>query len=129
MKGGKIIFSSIDEYIASFPAEAQKILTKLRKTVKSAAPDAQERISYQMPAFSQNGILVFFAAFKRHIGFYPTASGIRAFKKQLSTYETSKGAIRFPIDKPLPLGLIRAMVKYRVLENVKNRNSRKSLSS
>jgi uncharacterized protein YdhG (YjbR/CyaY superfamily) len=118
MERKKLTYSTIDEYIDQFPTEIRHALTGLRNTIRAAAPDAQERISYQMPAFSQNGILVYFAAFKNHIGFYPTSSGIRAFKKALSGYETSKGAIRFPIDKPLPLGLIRTMVKYRVLENV-----------
>ena len=95
MKSGKIIYSSVDEYIASFPAEVQNILTKLRKAIKAAAPDVQERISYQMPAFSQNGILVYFAAFKNHIGFYPTSSGIRAFKKSYQGIKPPKARYDF----------------------------------
>jgi uncharacterized protein YdhG (YjbR/CyaY superfamily) len=113
-------FTSTDEYIATFPAGTQKILKQLRKTIKAAAPDAEEKISYQMPAFAQNGNLVYFAALKNHIGFYPTPSGIQAFRKELSIYESSKGAIRFPIDKPLPLALISRIVKFRVAENLKN---------
>jgi uncharacterized protein YdhG (YjbR/CyaY superfamily) len=117
MKPAKIAVTTIDGYIASFSANIQKILKNLRKTIKSAAPDAQERISYQMPAFSQNGILVYFAAFKNHIGFYPTASGVSKFKKELSVYKGGKGSIQFPIDKPLPLVLISKIVKFKVSEN------------
>jgi uncharacterized protein YdhG (YjbR/CyaY superfamily) len=91
----------------------------LRTTIKSAAPGAEEKISYQMPTFALKGNLVHFAAHKKHIGFYPTPSGIQAFKEELSIYETSKGAIRFPIDKPLPLDLISKIVKFRVNENQK----------
>jgi uncharacterized protein YdhG (YjbR/CyaY superfamily) len=114
---------TIDDYIASFPKEIQIILTALRKTISSAAPDAVEKMSYQMPTFWQNGNLVHFAAYKNHIGFYPTPRGIQAFKKELSRYEGSKGAIRFPIDKPLPLELIHKIVDYRVFENVKKDKS------
>ena len=112
-------FGSIDDYIATFPEDVQVILQKLRATIKAAAPDAEEKISYQMPAFALNGILVYFAAYKNHIGFYPTGSGIEAFKAELAGYEGSKGTVRFPIDKPLPLALIRKIVKYRVAENLK----------
>ena len=119
MQSNKAGFASIDEYIASFPADTRKILEELRATIKAAAPGAEEKISYQMPAFALKGNLVYFAAFKDHIGFYPTASGVEAFKKELSTYEGSKGTVRFPIDKPLPLKLIRKIVKYRVVENLK----------
>lgn len=111
-------FHSTDEYIATFPANIQKILQELRATIKAAAPQAEEKISYQMPAFAQNGILVYFAALKNHIGFYPTSSGILAFKEELSAYESSKGAVRFPLDKPLPLELITRMVKFRLAENL-----------
>ena len=119
MEGNKVGFVSIDEYIAAFPEEIQKILEELRATIKAAAPEAQEKISYQMPAFALKGNLVYFAAYKNHIGFYPTASGIQAFKKELSVYEGAKGTVRFPIDKPLPLDLIRKIVKFRVAENLK----------
>ena len=114
-------FKNIDEYIQSHPKDVQKILMEIRKTVKKAAPKAKEKISYGMPAFTQNGNLVYFAAFKNHIGFYPLPSGINSFKKELSTYKTSKGAIQFPIDKPMPLSLITKIVKYRVKEDMTKR--------
>jgi uncharacterized protein YdhG (YjbR/CyaY superfamily) len=120
MKGEKVDFASIDQYIANFPEEIQKTLQELRATIKAAAPGAEEKISYQMPAFALKGNLVYFAALKNHIGFYPTPSGITAFKDELSKYESSKGAVKFPLDKPLPLKLIRKIVKYRVAENLKN---------
>jgi uncharacterized protein YdhG (YjbR/CyaY superfamily) len=109
-------FKSIDEYISAFPLDVQDILEKLRQVIREAAPEAKETISYAMPTFKLNGNLVHFAAYKNHIGFYPTPSAIVAFKKELSAYETSKGAIRFPLDKPLPYGLIEKMVKFRVNE-------------
>src|SRR5881227_493463 len=96
-KGG---YSSIDEYIASFPEDIQALLQAVRATIKAAAPEAEERISYQMPTVALNGNLVHFAALKNHIGFYPTSSGIEAFKDELSVYEGTKGAVRFPIDQP-----------------------------
>ena len=111
-------FQSIDEYIATFPAGIRAILEELRAAIRAAAPDAEERISYQMPAFALHGNLVYFAAAKNHIGFYPTSSGIAAFQQELSAYEGSKGAVRFPIGQPLPLDLIRRMVEFRVAENL-----------
>jgi uncharacterized protein YdhG (YjbR/CyaY superfamily) len=120
MESNKVGFNSINEYIATFPEEIQKILEELRATIKAAAPDAEEKISYQMPTFALHGNLVHFAAFKKHIGFYPTPSGIQAFKKELSIYEGAKGSIKFPIEKPLPLELISKIVKFRVAENLKN---------
>jgi len=119
MKNNKVGFISIDEYIATFPEEIQKILEELRATIKASAPDAEEKISYQMPTFALKGNLVHFAAFKNHIGFYPTPSGIRSFKKELSIYECAKGSVQFPIDKPIPLKLIGKIVKFRVAENLK----------
>jgi uncharacterized protein YdhG (YjbR/CyaY superfamily) len=113
-------FHSIDEYIATFPEDVQVILRDMRATIRAAAPDAEERISYQMPAFALNGILVYFAAFKNHIGFYPTSSGIEAFRQELSAYEGSKGAVRFPIGEPLPKDLITRIVRYRIAENLKS---------
>jgi len=107
---------SIDEYISSFPEDVQDVLEKLRRVIKEAAPEAQETISYRMPTFKLNGNLVHFAAYKNHIGFYPTPSGIDAFKKDLSPYETSKGTIKFPIDQPIPFALVKKIVKYRVNE-------------
>ena len=109
---------NIDEYIAGFPEHIQEILEKLRDTIRKAAPGAEEVMSYQMPAFKFHGMLVYFAMHKNHIGFYPTPSGIEAFKKELSAYEGAKGSIKFPIDKPLPLGLITKIVKFRVKENL-----------
>ena len=119
MDSKKVSFTSTDEYIAASPKEIQKKLQELRKTIKAAAPEAQEKISYQMPAFDLKGNLVWFAAFKNHIGFYPMPSGIQAFKKEFSVYEGSKGAIRFPLDKPFPLKLVSKVVKFRVAENLK----------
>ena len=109
---------SIDEYISSCPKDIQKILQELRGTIRAAAPGAQEKISYQMPTFYLNGNLVHFAAHSHHIGFYPTPSGIVAFKDELAKYQSSKGAVQFPIDEPLPLKLIGRIVKFRVAENL-----------
>lgn len=107
----------VDAYIASFPQPVQGMLQQLRDIILKAAPKAQEGISYQMPAYKLNGVLVYFAGYKNHIGFYPTGSGIEAFKTQLSDYKTSKGTIQFPLDKPLPAALITKIVKHRVKEN------------
>ena len=112
-------FATIDEYIAGFPEDIQKKLQEIRATIKSAAPDAQEKISYQMPTFYLKGNLVHFAAYTTHIGFYPAPSGIEAFKNELSAYKNSKGAVQFPINEPLPLDLIRRITIYRVAENLK----------
>jgi uncharacterized protein YdhG (YjbR/CyaY superfamily) len=111
-------FHSIDEYIATFPVDKQALLETVRATIKAAAPEAVELISYQMPAFAQKGVLVYFAALKNHIGFYPTGSGIAAFKNEISGYEHSKGAVRFPITQPLPLDLISKIVQFRINENL-----------
>jgi uncharacterized protein YdhG (YjbR/CyaY superfamily) len=107
----------IDDYIANFPNDVQVTLEKLRATIRKAAPEAIEAISYQMPTFKLHGNLVYFAAYKNHIGFYPTSTGIIAFKNDLKGFKTSKGAIQFPIDKPLPFDIITKIVKYRVAEN------------
>ena len=112
-------FATIDEYIAGFPGDIQKKLQEIRATIKSAAPDAQEKISYQMPTFYLKGNLVHFAAHTSHIGFYPAPSGIEAFKNELAAYKNSKGAVQFPINEPLPLDLIRRITIYRVVENLK----------
>ena len=109
--------ANVDEYISGFPADVQKALQKIRETIKKAAPKAEETISYAMPAFRQNGNLVYYAAWKEHIGFYATPTGNSAFKKDLEGYKTSKGAIQFPLDKPMPVQLITKLVKYRVKEN------------
>ncbi|CAG0971661.1 hypothetical protein ANAEL_01215 [Anaerolineales bacterium] len=112
-------FTTINEYIAAFPAETRKLLEEMRAEIKKAAPDAEEKISYQMPTFFLKGNLVHFAAHQNHIGFYPTPSAIQAFESELSKYESSKGAVQFPMDKPLPLKLIAKIIKFRVAENLK----------
>ena len=120
MDSNKNGFNSIDEYITAFPADIQKILQEIRAVIKAATPKAEEKIGYQMPTFTLNGgNLVHFAAFKNHIGFYPTPSGIEAFQKELSVYKGAKGSVQFPIDKPMPLKLISRIVKFRVAENIK----------
>ena len=109
---------NIDVYIAGFPSDIQKILQKIRATIKAAAPDAEEIINYGIPTFTLKGNLVHFAGFKTHIGFYPTPSGIEKFKKDLSVYKWAKGSVQFPLDKPIPYGLITKIVKFRVKENM-----------
>jgi uncharacterized protein YdhG (YjbR/CyaY superfamily) len=108
----------IDEYILSFPKEIQKVLEQLRATVKKVAPQATEVISYGVPAFKLNGMLVWFAAHSHHIGLYPRVSAIEAFKKELSIYKGAKGSVQFPFDKPLPLELITKILEFRVAENL-----------
>ena len=121
MKNNKVGFSSIDEYIATFPKDTQKILETLRGTIKAAAPKAEEKISYQMPTFTLNGkYLVYFAGWKTHIAFYGAPRGNAEFKEDLSAYETGQGTLKFPLDKPMPLKLISKIVKFRVAENLKN---------
>lgn len=109
---------TIDEYIAGFPDDVREKLEKIRTTIRKAAPNAQEAIKYQMPTFVLNGNLVHFAAHKNHIGFYPAPQGLEEFRKELSAYEGSKGAVRFPLDKPIPFGLITKIVKFRVKKNL-----------
>jgi uncharacterized protein YdhG (YjbR/CyaY superfamily) len=111
--------SEIDSYIRTFPKDVREILEKVRITIRKAAPQAEETISYRMPTFTLNGNLVHFAAFKKHIGFYPTPSGIERFKEKLSGYDGAKGSVQFPLDKPIPFGLISKIVKFRVSENLK----------
>jgi uncharacterized protein YdhG (YjbR/CyaY superfamily) len=118
MDESKNTYGSIDEYIILYPPETQEILKTLREVIKAAAPTAEEKISYQMPTFYLHGNLVHFAVCKKHIGFYPAPSGINAFKNELSEYKGSKGAIQFPINKPLPFELISKIVKFRVSENM-----------
>ncbi len=119
MDSNKAGYQSIDEYIAAFPEPIQELLQAIRATVKAAAPEATEKISYQMPTFEQKGNLVYFSAGKNHIGFYPTPGAIVAFKDELSVYKGAKGSVQFPLDKPLPLELISRMVKFRVEANLK----------
>jgi uncharacterized protein YdhG (YjbR/CyaY superfamily) len=110
--------AAIDAYIAASPADVRKLLETMRATIHAAAPDAQEIISYSMPAFAQQGNLVYFSAAKQHIGFYPTPSAIKEFAQDLADYKSSKGAVQFPLDKPLPVDLITRMVQFRVNENM-----------
>jgi uncharacterized protein YdhG (YjbR/CyaY superfamily) len=121
--------ADIDEYIENFPSEVQSRLEEIRDIIRKSAPEAVEKISYGMPAFEQKGILVYFAAHKNHIGFYPTSSPIKVFKEELKEYQWSKGAIRFPMDKPFPLDLISRIVTFRVNENIEkaavNKNAKK----
>ena len=114
-------FKTIDEYIKAFPDDVQRILEKMRKTIRDAAPGALEEISYQMPAFKLNGALVYFAAFKNHIGFYPTSSGVKEFKKELIQYQGGKGSVQFPIEKPIPYDLVKKIVIFRMKENQEKR--------
>jgi len=116
MKAASIKFKTVDEYISAFPPSTQKILQEVRKTIHEAAPQAEDVISYNMPAVKLNGILVYYAAYEKHIGFYPTGSGIEAFKNKLADYKFSKGAIQFPIDQPMPVDLITKIVKFRMKE-------------
>lgn len=118
METSKNQFKNMDEYIETFPKDVQNILEKIRQTIKKAAPEAVEVISYQMPTFKLNGKnLVHFAAFKNHIGFYPIPSGIEAFKTELSSYKQGKGSVQFPMDKPIPYDLVKKIVDYRAKEN------------
>ena len=109
--------TNVDSYIAGFPAATQKLLQQVRTGIIKAAPGAEEVISYGMPAYKKEGMLVFFAGYEKHIGFYPTPSGIVNFKKELAGYTFSKGAIQFHVDKPMPLKLVTSIVKFRVAEN------------
>ena len=111
-------FATVDEYIASFPEETQVKLRELRATIRAAAPEAEEKISYQMPTFFLKGNLVYFAAWKKHIGFYAIPSANEAFQDELAAYTVSKGAVQFPLDQPLPVDLITRMVRFRVAENL-----------
>lgn len=110
--------NTIDEYITGFPKDIQILLEQIRETIKKAAPDAEEAIKYAIPTFMQNGSnLVHFAAFKQHIGLYPTPAGIEEFKKELSVYPNAKGSVQFPLNKPMPLNLISRIVKFLVKKN------------
>ncbi|RRJ63158.1 hypothetical protein EHV15_09660 [Paenibacillus oralis] len=119
MEGNKPIFATFDEYIAQFPPDVSGKLQQIRSTIQAAAPDAVEKISYQMPTFTLAGKnLVHFAAFKNHIGFYPTPSGIEEFREELSLYKNAKGSVQFPLDEPLPLELIGRIARFRAAENI-----------
>jgi uncharacterized protein YdhG (YjbR/CyaY superfamily) len=125
MEGKKANPTTIDEYIALCPKDVQPILARVRAVIKESAPQAEEKISYAMPGFYLNGNLVWFGAHQNHIGFYPKPSGIEAFKEELSVYKQSKGAIQFPLDKPMPYELIIKIVKFRVAENLKKSGKKK----
>jgi uncharacterized protein YdhG (YjbR/CyaY superfamily) len=117
-------YQTIDEYIAAFPPEIQRLLQEMRAAFHAAAPEATEKISYQIPTFYLNGNLVHFGAWKNHIGFYPTSSGTQAFKNELSVYEGAKGSVKFPIEKPLPLELVGRIVRFRVKENLEKQGEK-----
>jgi len=117
---------NIDQYIANFPAATQKLLQQVRQTIHLAVPDAKEVISYGMPAFKQKGILVYFAGYAKHIGFYPTGSGIEAFKNEFGDYKWSKGAVQFPIDQPMPLDLITRISKFKAERDLEKPTRNKS---
>ncbi len=123
----EIAVKDIDTYIALQPIEVKELLEQMRHTIKKAAPNAEEVISYGMPAFKYHGMLVYFAAFKKHIGFYSLPSGHAAFEKELSAYKQGKGSVQFPLDKPLPLVLITKMVKFRVKENLEKETIKNQL--
>ena len=116
MKTGSTPPKNIDEYIAGFPTDVQRILQEIRSIIRKAAPDAEEAVKYRMPTFVLNGNLVHFAAFQKHIGLYPTPSAIEEFRDELSAYHNAKGSVQFPLDKPAPFNLIRRIVEFRVKE-------------
>jgi uncharacterized protein YdhG (YjbR/CyaY superfamily) len=115
----------IDEYIAGFPKDVQEILKKIRMTIREAAPDAEEAIKYQIPTFTLKGNLVHFAAFKKHIGFYPAPRGIEEFKDELSVYKGAKGSVQFPLGEPIPYDLISRIVKFRVSDNLEKAEAKR----
>lgn len=115
---------TVEDYLAGFPPETRELLRKVRVTIQKAAPEAEEVISYGMPAYKLNGVLVYFAGYQNHIGFYPTASGIQAFQSELGPYKWAKGSVQFPLDRPVPFNLIDKMVQFRVRENLLKFRSR-----
>ena len=126
MKSKKVNVHSVDDYIATFPEDVQKIMGQLRKTIKAAAPKAEEKISYQMPTFTLHGkFLVYFAGWKTHIAFYGAPRGNAEFKEDLAAYETGQGTLKFPLAKPVPFDLITKIVKFRVTENLKRTDKKK----
>jgi uncharacterized protein YdhG (YjbR/CyaY superfamily) len=126
MRTNQTPLRNIDEYIAGFPNDVQKLLEKIRMTIRKAAPDAEETISYQIPTFTLKGkYLVYFAAYKKHIGLYPAPRGSGKFKKELSAYEGGKGTVRFPLDKPIPFDLVTRIVKFRIKENLERAKAKK----
>jgi len=122
----KSVKNEIDEYINQFPKNVQQQLQKLRKIIKQTVPNAEEFISYKMPAYKVHECLVYFAGYKNHVGFYPTGSGIAAFENELGSYKYSKGAVQFPIDEPLPEDLITRMVKHRIIAAIAKHENKKT---
>ena len=116
---------NFEEYFSRFPQDVQMKLQQLRETIAKAAPGADELISYMMPAYRYHGVLVYFAGYKNHIGFYATPTGHTAFEKALSVYKQGKGSVQFPLDKPLPLSLISKIVKFRVKQNLEKAHAKK----
>jgi uncharacterized protein YdhG (YjbR/CyaY superfamily) len=125
LKNGNTPSEDIDAYIAGFPEEVQKLLSEVRQTIRDAAPGAEETIKYQIPTFTLEGNLVHFAGYKKHIGFYPTPSGIEKFSKELSDYKGAKGSVKFPLDRPIPYDLISRIVRFRVKENLARAGAKK----
>ena len=125
---GMVKFKTIDEYHSNFPADVRQRLDQLRKVIRSAAPGAEEVISYNMPAFRQKAVLVYYAASKEHIGFYPTPNPIKLFQNELTKFKTSKGTIQFPLDKSIPVALVKKIVKFRLLEDAEKAKPKKGKS-
>ncbi len=121
--------NNIDEYITGFPDNVQKLLKQMRATIRKAAPGAEETINYAVPTFKLNGNLVHFAAFKKHIGFYPAPAGIEAFKQEVAPFEAGKGSLQFPFDQPLPLELVTKIVKFRVKQNMEKPKAKKKTAA
>ena len=126
MEKAKVAPETVDQYIAAFPADVKKRMQQLRKTIKAAAPKAEEVISYQMPGYKYFGMLVYFAAYKNHIGFYPGAGGVLEFYKKLSSFKSAKGSVQFPHDRPIPYDVISKIVKFRVKQNEEKLSLKKS---
>ena len=128
MEKAKVVPETVDQYIAAFPADVKKRMQQLRKTIKTAAPKADELISYQMPGYKYFGMLVYFAAYKNHIGFYPGAGGVLEFYKKLSSFKSAKGSVQFPHDRPIPYDVISKIVKFRVKQNEENFSLKKNIA-
>jgi len=126
MEKATVVPETVDQYIAAFPADVKKRMQQLRKTIKAAAPKAEEVISYQMPGYKYFGMLVYFAAYKNHIGFYPGAGGVLEFYKELSSFKSAKGSVQFPHDRPIPFEIISKIVKFRVKQNEEKGSLKKS---
>jgi len=128
MEKAKVVPETVDQYIAAFPADVKKRMQQLRKTIKAGAPKADELISYQMPGYKYFGMLVYFAGYKNHIGFYPGAGGVLEFYKELSSFKSAKGSVQFPHDRPIPYDIISKIVKFRVKQNEEKFSIKKSIA-